>query len=61
MATKIDFGKQIGPLPLGAWIVVVGGGLGIAVWNRKNGSNDAPIPVEDTSGDAGAELVISCR
>jgi hypothetical protein len=53
MATKIDFGKQIGPLPLGAWIVVVGGGLGIAVWNRKNGSNDAPIPVEDTSGDAG--------
>lgn len=48
---KIDFGKQIGPLPLGAWIVVVGGGLAIAIWQRNAGKE--PVVVEDTSADAG--------
>lgn len=50
----MDLGKQIGPLPLGAWIAVVAGGLGIALWskNQNSGSNDPEI-VEDTSGDAG--------
>lgn len=48
----VDLGKQIGPLPLGAWIVVVGGGLGIALWSRRNAS--APVEeVEDTSGVPG--------
>lgn len=33
-------GKQIGPLPLGAWVAVVGGGLGIAWYaNTKKGSS----------------------
>lgn len=41
-------GKQAGPLPVGAWIVVVGGGLGIAWWARKN-SSSTPATV-DTSG-----------
>lgn len=47
---SLDLGKQIGPLPLGAWFVVVATGLGIAVWNRRNNS---PVEVEDTSGVPG--------
>lgn len=47
----IDFGKQIGPLPLGAWGIVVVGGLGIAYWTKKN--NVAPTIVEDGSGTPG--------
>jgi hypothetical protein len=44
----IDFGKQMGPLPLGAWIAVVGGGLAIAYWQRNAASGD-------TSGNATAD------
>lgn len=47
----LDLGKQIGPLPLGAWIVVVGAGVGIALYSRN--SNAAPTVVEDTSMDEG--------
>jgi hypothetical protein len=32
-----DLGKQIGPLPLGAWIAVVAGGLGIAYYTKNSG------------------------
>lgn len=50
----IDLGKQIGPLPLGAWVVVVSGGLGIAFYARKQNAADAnATPVEDTSGQPG--------
>lgn len=42
MAKLPDMGKMIGPLPLGAWIVVVGGGLGFAVYTRR-----ASAPVDD--------------
>lgn len=49
----MDLGKQIGPLPLGAWVAVVAGGLGIALWSRNQGSNNDPTVVEDTSGDPG--------
>jgi len=49
----MDLGKQIGPLPLGAWVVVVGGGLGIALWSRNNSAAADPTVVEDTSGDPG--------
>lgn len=48
----MDLGKQVGPLPLGAWVAVVAGGLGIALWSRNQGSND-PTVVEDTSGTPG--------
>ena len=48
----IDFGKQIGPLPLGAWIVVVGGGLGIALWSRQQNAAP-PVEVVDTGGVPG--------
>lgn len=43
----LDLGKEIGPLPLGAWIAVIAGGLGIAVWSR----NTAP------AGTVGTEVV----
>jgi hypothetical protein len=48
-----DLGKQIGPLPLGAWVAVVGGGLAIAYASRRADSGDEPIIVTDTSGDLG--------
>lgn len=52
----LDLGKQVGPLPLGAWFAVVAGGVGIALYARQNQS--APGPAEsnvarNTSGDAG--------
>lgn len=47
----LDLGKQMGPLPLGAWIVVVGGGLGIAYYTRKTGTDTEPEI--DTSGQPG--------
>lgn len=47
----IDFGKQIGPLPLGAWVAVVGVGLGIAYYTRNSGG--APVEVEDGSSPSG--------
>lgn len=33
---ELDFGKQVGPLPLGAWVVVVGGGLTLAYFVNRN-------------------------
>jgi hypothetical protein len=48
----VDLGKQVGPLPLGAWIVVVGGGLGIAYWSYTRGSGP-PTVVDDTSSPSG--------
>jgi hypothetical protein len=47
----VDLGKEIGPLPLGAWIVVVGAGLGIAYYTKQH--SGAPTIVTDTSGDPG--------
>jgi nucleoid-associated protein YgaU len=52
MANGVDLGKQVGPLPLGAWVVVVGAGLGIAYYSRNAGKNAAaPLTVPDPSGD----------
>jgi hypothetical protein len=47
----MEFGKTYGPLPLGAWVVLVGGGLGIALYSSK--SKKPTIQVEDTSGVPG--------
>lgn len=46
-----DLGKQIGPLPLGAWIVVVGGGLGIAYYTKNFGKQDPVIDTSATGAD----------
>ena len=47
----VDLGKQVGPLPLGAWFVVVGAGLGLAYYSYRN--QTPATPVNDTSGDPG--------
>lgn len=52
MATGIDFGKQVGPLPLGAWVAVVGAGLGIAWYARRNADIEPEI-VESGNGESG--------
>lgn len=49
---NLDLSKQVGPLPMGAWIVVVGAGLGIAYWSYRNNAGPATV-VEDTSGEPG--------
>lgn len=42
----VDLGKQIGPLPMGAWVAAVGGGLAIAYYARnRNSANNPPQPV----------------
>lgn len=49
--------KPIGPLPLGAWIVVVGVGVGINVYTRKNSSPASePQYIEDVSGVPGVGM-----
>lgn len=49
----MDLGKQVGPLPLGAWIVVVGGGLGLAAYgyNRSGTTGSQPSVVDPGTGD----------
>lgn len=48
----LDLGKQVGPLPLGAWAAIVGGGLAIAWYTRGTTTAD-PEPQRDTSSDPG--------
>lgn len=48
---NLDLGKQIGPLPLGAWVVVVGTGIGIAVYTRRQ--SVPTIEYEDGSSPVG--------
>jgi LysM repeat protein len=45
-------GKQVGPLPLGAWLVIVGGGLAYAVYTRRQLANTGEV-MDDTSTDPG--------
>jgi hypothetical protein len=41
MAGGLDLGKQVGPLPLGGWLAVVAGGLGIGIYmNKRQAAND---------------------
>lgn len=50
--------KPIGPLPLGAWIVVVGVGVGINVYTRKNSTpaSSELQYIEDVSGVPGVGM-----
>ncbi len=50
----MNLGEQIGPMPLGAWVAVVGGGLGIAVYSKRRSIGKATAtPMVDTSTDPG--------
>lgn len=46
----LDLGKQVGPLPLGAWLAVVGTGLGIAYYTRNSGGGGTTV-TRDTTTD----------
>ncbi len=46
----LDLGQQIGPLPLGAWIGVVGTGLGVAYWTRSQSPAASPESYDSTGG-----------
>lgn len=48
MAITDQLGKMVGPLPLGAWIAIVGGGLGYALYTQRT----APAPVDEEPGRA---------
>lgn len=49
----LDLGKQVGPLPLGAWVVVVGGGLYLAYTANRTSASTDPELVDDTSTTPG--------
>jgi hypothetical protein len=49
----LDLGKQVGPLPLGAWIAVVGTGVGFALFAQRGPSSSEPEIVEDVGGVPG--------
>lgn len=48
---KMNLDKQVGPLPMGAWVAVIGGGLGIAWYVNRNTAS--PDPQVATGGDPG--------
>lgn len=45
-----NMGKMIGPLPMGAWIIVVGGGIGIMVYTQRNSAATATAPAVTDPG-----------
>lgn len=50
----VDFGKMIGPLPLGAWVAVVGGGLGLMVYTRRqSATKQTPANPDQLPEDTG--------
>lgn len=51
----IDLSKQVGPLPLGAWVVVVGAGLGIAYTSRNSGGGSAAPAGDEFVEDIGTD------
>lgn len=48
-AAKGGLGKQMGPLPLGAWILVIGGSLVLAYYLRSRAASKAPAATVDPS------------
>lgn len=48
-------GRQLGPLPLGAWALAVGGGVAVAIVVRRNALSAPASPAElyDPTADAG--------
>lgn len=54
MATDLDLSKEIGPLPLGAWIAVVAGGLGLAYFINRNQEAEASATGQISDSGVGA-------
>lgn len=52
----LDLAKPVGPLPLGAWAVVIAGGLYIGYTARNGSANTEPVGYVDTSSDAGVGM-----
>jgi hypothetical protein len=49
-----DMGKKVGPLPMGAWIAVVAGGLALGYYiNKKNSANQQPTAEQLTESGVG--------
>lgn len=48
----VDLGKQMGPLPMGAWVAAIGGGLAIAYYarNRNASANTNAVALTDPTG-----------
>jgi hypothetical protein len=63
MASGLDLGKQVGPLPVGGWIVVVGAGLGFGYFiNKRNSEPSTEDPssqqlTETGVGMGGGQLI----
>lgn len=58
----LNLGKQYGPLPLGGWVAVVIGGLGIGYFiNRSQGSGtgepESETPAGESSGAGGGQFI----
>jgi LysM repeat protein len=50
----LDLSKKIGPLPLGAWIASVGGGLALLAYHKRQAAAAAPaVAMNDTSVPTG--------
>lgn len=45
----IDLGKEVGPLPLGVWVVVVGGSLGYMLYSKNKGAAAATTATDPTA------------
>lgn len=57
MALKDQLGKMIGPLPMGAWLAIVAGGLGFAYYYRNQTAAPAdPTAMDNTATDSGAGI-----
>lgn len=61
---NLDLGKQVGPLPLGGWIAVVGGGLAVGYFiNRRGAESSATVESEEEaivgepSGAGGGQFI----
>ena len=68
MAPKFEelLRKEVGPLPVGGWLIVVGAGLGFAYWRKRNlptSTNTpetelSPLMTNETLGNIGGMLAL---
>ncbi|MGH7551511.1 MAG: hypothetical protein ACREMQ_00610, partial [Longimicrobiales bacterium] len=58
MATDFSLGRQVGPLPLGAWIGIVVGGLGIGYLINQSQNKPQAVPLVDQGVGAGMQQLI---